>query len=374
MRKVLYLFILCFISCNVTGQGEQKYLHVNPTVYLALGEEQNNHISFLEHFFSTEWRYKEFENMLLQPMDVLYGIYDVYWEIMDYPYFKPTLLALQNVSDAKTIAKVAFTSPTEDGFSYVFAIYNFMIHETEDGLKLSNIFEYQISDWKSTKIEGNTYYTAPTREFNFESMNKMNRFNTEMASFFKTKPIQFVYYTCKDMEEAYSLRGYDYESSMYYNGGVGAFAYPRYKSLFSGNNSEFNSHEIVHLYTYELLPNIHPKLDEGLAVYLGGALDLEFEDYLPDLIEYINHNDLDLFDYLFEAHADNITILKKPIEDLVMAFICRYTDKKYGKKTLFELMNSGRTNDELLAALEKSIGLNKENFNTLIKQELISNF
>ena len=78
--------------------------------------------------------------MLLQPIELLNGIYDVYWEIIDYPYFKPTLLALQNVSDAKTIAKVAFTYPTEEEFSYVFAIYNFMIHETEDGLKLSNIF------------------------------------------------------------------------------------------------------------------------------------------------------------------------------------------------------------------------------------------
>ena len=374
MRNVLFIIILCFISRNVTGQGKQKYLHVNPTVYLALGEEKNNYISFLEGFFSTEWKHKKFENMLLQPMDVLHGIYDIYWELSDYPYFKPTLLALQNVSEAKTIAKVSFTYPTEDEFSYVFATYNFMIHETEDGLKLSNIFEHKIRDWKSAKIEGNTYYTAITRDFDFESINKMNRFNTEMASYFKTKPIQFVYYTCKDMEEAYSLRGYDYESSMYYNGGVGAFAYPRYKSLFSGNNSEFNSHEIIHLYTYEFFPNIHPKLDEGLAVYLGGALDLKFEDYILELIEYITHNDLNLFDYLFEAHADNITILKKPIEDLVMAYICSYTEKKYGKKTLFELMNSGKTNEKLLTALDKLIGLNKENFNTQIKQKLISDF
>src|SRR5699024_6462009 len=157
MRNVL--FILYFISCNVTGQGKQKYLHVNPTVYLALDEEQNKFIPFLENFFSTEWEHEKFENMLLQPMDVLHGIYDIYWELLDYPYFKPTLLALQNVSEAKTIAKVSFTYPTEDEFSYVFATYNFMIHETEEGLKLSNIFEHQISNWKSVKIKGNTYYT-----------------------------------------------------------------------------------------------------------------------------------------------------------------------------------------------------------------------
>src|SRR5699024_8226012 len=220
------------------------------------------------------------------------------------------------------------------------------------------------------KIKGNTYCTAATREFNFESINKMNRFNTEMASYFNTKPIQFAYYTCKDMEEAYSLRGYDYESSMYYNGGVGAFSYPRYRSLFSGNNSEFNSHEIIHLYTYELFPNMYPKLDEGLAVYLGGALDKTFEDYMPALKDYLIENEVDLFAFAFLDIDKDITVERKPIEDLIFAFLCYYTEKEYGKESLFELMDSGRTNENLLLALEKNIGLNKENFNAKIKEEI----
>lgn len=374
MRNLLYIFILCFISCNVTGQGKQKYLHVNPTVYLALDEEQNKFISFLENFFSTEWEHEKFENMLLQPMDVLHGIYDIYWELLDYPYFKPTLLALQNVSEAKTIAKVSFTYPTEDEFSYVFATYNFMIHETEEGLKLSNIFEHQISNWKSVKKEGNTYYTAATRKFNFESINKMNRFNTEMASYFNTKPIQFAYYTCKDMEEAYSLRGYDYESSMYYNGGIGAFAYPRYNSIFSANNTEYYPHELVHLYTYKLFSNKHRSMDEGLAGYLGGSLNLDFEDSMIALKAYLNENEVDLFAYAFLDIDKDITVERKPIEDLIFAFLCYYTEKEYGKESLFELMDSGRTNEDLLLALEKNIGLNKENFNAKIKEEIRKSF
>ena len=57
MRIILYIVTLCFISCNVAGQGERKYLHVNPTVYLAIEEKENDYILFLEHFFSTEWKH-----------------------------------------------------------------------------------------------------------------------------------------------------------------------------------------------------------------------------------------------------------------------------------------------------------------------------
>lgn len=370
MQNIFYILVLFFFSFSLNGQTNNKSILVNPTVYLSIDNENNNHILFLEKFFATNWKYKEFEDLLLDPMNTLYNIDDIYWEIRDYPYFKPTLLALKNKSENITLAKIAFTYPVDEEFSYLFAIYNFMIRKTQDGLKLSNTFDFKIINWNKIKMKGNTYLTSPLRKFNLQDINKMNSFNIKIASYFKTTPIEFTYYACKNMEEAYSLRGYDYESSMFYNNGVGAFSYPRYKSIFSGNDSEYYPHELVHLYTYQLFPNRHRSMDEALAVYLGGALDKTFEDYMPALKAYILEHKVNLFAYVFQKDQNNITLLKKPIEDLILAFLCYYTEQEYGKEVLFDLMNSGKTNDELLIFLEENIGLNQENFDTMIKQKL----
>ena len=41
--------------------------------------------------------------------------------------------------------------------------------------------------------------------------------------------------------------------------------------IFSGNDTEIYTHEIVHIYTHTLFPNVSSFLDEGVATYLCGS-------------------------------------------------------------------------------------------------------
>ena len=380
--KILLLSIFTFLLFSYSSElkskekePKKKSMYINYTVNIADEEmEDNNHIQFLEEFFSKEWEWDAFFPMLYQSDYMYVGFQDIYNNQKSYLYYKPNLIALTKLSNKKTLAKVAFATPDNNDFTSIMGIYDFLIIDTEDGLRLGSPFEYNLQNWNKLESNGNNYYTPKGRTFNLENISEMNNFNIKLSEYFDIPIIPFHYCVGRDIIEIKKLQGIDFNAYMYSNDGLGGEAYPWYNFIFSGNNSEYYPHELVHLYTYQLFPDKHSSMDEALAVYLGGALDKTFEDYMPALKAYILEHEVDLFDYAFQYIDKYITIKQKPIGDLILAFLCYYTEKEYDKEVLFELMNSGRTYAELLVVLEESVGLNKENFNTIIKQELISDF
>lgn len=377
--SILTIFLLSAnFSCKTESEQneiEKQYMYVNYTVSVPDEEiDENKYIQFLEEFFSKQWEWDAFLPMLYKSDYTFVGFQDIYQSHRYYLNYKPNLIALTKLSDKNVMAKIAFAAPDENDFTSVKGMYDFLIINTKKGLRLSSPFEYRLKDWEKLEVDGNIYYRPKGRAFNPVDISKMNIFNGELSEYFGTDKIAFHYYVGRDIVEVKRLQGIDFNAYMYSNDGLGGEAYPWYNFIFSGNNSEYYPHELVHIYTYHLFPDRHSLTDEALAVYLGGALDKTFEDYMPALKDYLIENEVDLFAYAFLDMDKLITIKQKPIEDLILAFLCYYAEYEYGKETLFDIMNSGRTDEELLLVLEKTIGLNKENFNTQIKQKLISDF
>lgn len=347
-------------------------MYVNYTVGVPDDEiEENKYIQFLEEFFSKQWEWDAFEPMLYQSEYMYVGFQDIYNIQKDFLYYKPNLIGLTKLSATKTMAKIAFATPDGNDFTSIMGIYDFLIIDTEDGLRLSSPFEYKLQDWNKLEVDGNTYYAPKGRDFNLEDISKMNAFNLDLAEYFETSTIAFQCSVGRDIVEVNKLQGIEFNAYMYSNDGLGGEAYPWSDYIFSGNNSEYYPHELVHLYTYDLFPNRHRLIDEAMAVYLGGALDKTYEEYMPALKNYLLEKDTDLFAYTIEGLEPVDLVLGKSIGDLILAFLCEYTEKEYGKERLFDLMNSGRAKENLLLSLEEILGFTPENFNTKVTEKLM---
>ena len=136
--------------------------------------------------------------------------------------------------------------------------------------------------------------------------------------------------------------------------------------IFSGNNSEIYTHEITHIYTNNLYPNINKFLDEGIATYIGGSGKYDYKWHRNKLNEFIlenpNYNFKNHFDPYARVYFENET----SIPYLTSALICERTKRIYGKEKLLQMLKS---EDELWKTLQ-NVGLTKDNLNEELIKEI----
>jgi hypothetical protein len=284
--------------------------------------------------------------------------------------YKPTLLSLTKVEgfETKINAKIAWIGSESNEFSSLRIIYNLELIKYKESFKIQNVLSTNVKNWKKAKIGDVQYYYYPDFDFDEKKAAIFNAFNTEIALFFETNPIEFKYFLCKDVCHFMKIRGYDFEESMFFSNQNGAEAMPYERLIFSGNDSEINKHELVHLYTYIKHKNKNSIIDEGVATYFGGSKGLTYTEHLRKLKNHLRDNKIDIYNELFYKNyvLDDLTSLKYTVG----AFLCDLAMKKGGKSGLFKLLNSGKSNDELIQTIENLFNLKKENFNIFIKNEL----
>ena len=164
------------------------------------------------------------------------------------------------------------------------------------------------------------------------------------------------------------LRGFDYEDSMFLNNQKGGEAFSSHKLIFSGNNSEYYPHELVHLYTHKYFKNVNSTINEGLATYLGGSKELDYLKHIGILKEYLAINKIDLFEYLFDDEK-KYTIIGNvsSIRYSAGALLCAIADKK---NVLNQLLDSGKSNEELILTIENLFDIDRKDFNSFINEKL----
>ena len=82
----------------------------------------------------------------------------------------------------------------------------------------------------------------------------MNEFNLKMAREFGVQPLEFDYFVASNARDIARTWGYEYMNRMYNPTGKGGIASWRNMTIYSGNNSSYFPHELVHLYTFHIVP------------------------------------------------------------------------------------------------------------------------
>lgn len=282
---------------------------------------------------------------------------------------KMTLLSINNIDDHRSLVKVAWIK-NNDNFGNLYAIYNFIAFNNKNEIIFENVLDYNTKDFKTFTVDEIKYVIHQDHELNRKIVRKMVTFNKKMALFFEKDIMKFTYLLCKDMKQFKGIRGFDFDSMMVDQNQIGGETFPADNLIFAGNDSEFYPHEVVHLYTYQHFRKIHKIVDEGLATYFGGSKGIKFEDHILKLKDHLNEKDLNVYEELFNKSEHYILDDTTSLWYTIGALLCDITLKKYGKEGLFNLMNSGKTNDELLLSLEKIFKIKKEDLDGFIKSEL----
>lgn len=279
-------------------------------------------------------------------------------------YFKPTLMEIITTSEEQKILKIGFVGTNTDTKETIIrAIYNIIALRVEDEWKLKRAIEYQTKNWTQIKKESITYYIPKRKTPNENEIERQKKDIEFICDFFNTNPIGITYYSCDTPKQVFEIRGFDYLPNMYFSETGGMVDYGNI--IYSGNNSEYYTHEIVHIYTKKLFPSIQPIFDEGIATYFGGSGKNSYAWHREKFKVYLNEFTVNLANHVqpYERfYIDNET----PVPYMVGALICERTLRLYGKEGLMNLFRSDKELWEIL----NDFGLTKENLTEQLKIEI----
>lgn len=375
INKFSFIFIFLFSYCK--GQEKKEIpLNINHSVEYNFSskDEYKKIISTLKEFMNSKniifknnpnW-VREKDHFFSYPfLDIINIEY-----VNDNAEYKPSLLSITKTNDENTyIVKLGwFKVNKEEEISLRF-IYNLLAIKDNNGVfLLKNILEFNTKKWSRIEIGDIKFYINPEHKFDENNALKFSLINEELSLFFEIDKIKFTYFLCNTNFMLMKSLGYDFEETMYFSNQNGSITYPNDNLIFSGNKSEINKHELIHLYTYKKFKNKHKIIDEGIATFLGGSKGLSYEEHLYKIKKHIEFNTINLHDELFNNNyiIDEETSLMYTLG----AFLCDLTIKKGNKKLLFELLDSGSKNEDLIKKVKKIFNIKDDDLNKFLTNEI----
>lgn len=379
--SIIFSVLIC-VSCGKEKPSkvkeERKHtMFSNFSVILTKEKKhkKNEQIQLLATFFRANWNYDDYECLLLKKPGIenfkdpfRYLTYDMTSKI--YSVSRPTLLSLTDVSETQTLAKVAFQHPTGNGFAALAFIYNFLIVKANGEYKLTSPLNYNTKNWKKLAFGNIQYIAPPHHQFDERKMQKMEHFNKEIAAYFQVNPVKFKYYVCENFNQISQLRGYDFKNGMFRDFPYNSIALSRSNIIFASRNSEYNFHELIHLYEGEYFMQTHSIISEGVATYFGGSAFLPFKDHIQELKNHLKAHPINLYHELLINDNSYIINDKTSLKYTLGALLCDLALKKHEKQGLIALLDSGKSNEDLMQTLETLFGIDQSNFNEFIEREL----
>ena len=369
-RWMLYLVLVFILSCKSSGTGDAFFLSISPVIDQQDGDNKLI-IQSLEGFLQTK-NQSLIENEYWLPSDFdkfVYPFLDIY-KIEGGKYgdnfFRPTLMEIIPTDHStQKVVKVAFIGhhpeTKENQLKYIF---NLIANIDGNRILFSRYLDFATENWPRVQSESLEYILSPDTEMDYEEVQKQHDDIQHLCQFFEVEPINITYYSCIHPKEIFDIKGFDYHPMMFLSetGGLADYG----DIVFSGNHSEFYTHEIVHVYTNNLFPRIINFIDEGMATYIGGSGGFPYEWHRKKLYKFVVENP----EHDFSAHMDSYERLyfedETSIPYLTAALICERTHRIYGRAGLIMFLNN---TGELWASLEQ-VGLTPENINDALRAEL----
>lgn len=275
-------------------------------------------------------------------------------------FYQPSLMEIIPTNeDDKRIIKVAYVGYNkETQSSLIKAIYNLVSVKKGDKIVFSKYLDYTTKNWRSKKEDNITYCISPSKNYSIEEAERQKKDIKLLSEFFNTENFPIFYYSTSSPEEVFKLKGFDYHPMMYADTS-GGFA-ENFNIIISGNNSEYYTHEVTHLYTSKLFPGIDPFFNEGMATYFGGSGKFDFLWHKEKLKKFLYENpNFDISQHL-NIYERFYYEKETPIPYVVSAVLCQMIISKYGKEKLFHLFRKGNSVDEGL----EIFNLNTSNINS----------
>ena len=232
---------------------------------------------------------------------------------------------------------------------------------------LKTIFEHR-------RVGSIDYYIHPFHQFVPEQATRMNEFNLKMSEEFGVAPLEFDYFAAANARDISRTWGYEYMNRMYNPSGKGGVASWRNMVIYSGNDSSYFPHELVHLYTYHIYPHDpHFWVGEGIATFYAGTSTYTFDGHMIKLKEFLlEHPDFDFSDIT----KLNTTIpngeYKSDMRYVIGALLMKCIFDTYGVEGLIESLQYGTSDDDFFRLLQDKVGVTRASFDAYVKSQTLN--
>ncbi len=373
MKQIL-LILTTFLTlaCNGQETKQDKFVLTVSPIIEKTDKTNQTIIETLTEFLKTKnssltenknWLPSDFQKFIYPYLD----IYNIENSKYGRDFFRPTLMEIIPTEKSnQKIVKIAFIGHNIDTKeNQLKSIYNLIANIHPDKVLFSRYLDYITQKWQTETKGSLTYKISPNKTINETEIAKQQKDIDKICNFFQCKPIAITYYSCINPKELFEIKGFDYNPMMYIDktGGLADYG----NIIFSGNNSETYTHEIVHIYTNYLFPKINKFIDEGIATYMAGSGKFNYEWHREKFKKFLTENK----DFDFKEHIDPYERLyfeeETSIPYLTAALILERTKRIYGDKKIIELLLKSEKEFWQMLSL---VGLTEENINEELRKEI----
>ncbi|MBL7939999.1 MAG: hypothetical protein JNL43_11615 [Flavobacteriales bacterium] len=315
---------------------------------------------------------REAENDYWDPADLSrFGAFDEELRYADFdsvgePRYGPTLLHIRPTEMAEErMLTVRWARTDSAGVAYdVRYVFDFLARRTGDGVRLALPIDHRSRDWETRQVGMVRYIISPQHVFSIEQAEEQRADIERLSDFFGVAQFPFTYYSCSDPTDLFRLKGYQQHPLMHVfpTGGRGEGGI-----VYSGNDKDIYTHEVVHLFCRHAFNDNTPGLlEEGLATLLAGSADHDYAWHRANLARWLAADStIDLNDhtntyqrFYINEHTD--------VPYAVGALLCERVLVSAGKEALFALLRGG---EDPWPALERH-GITRKNLTEELRKQL----
>ncbi len=268
----------------------------------------------------------------------------------------------------------SFSHIDEKGESHLDVITAVYAKEIDGKYLLISSAEYLKNVFEHKQIGSIDYYIHPFHDFQQSEADQMNAYNLELSKEFGVPPLKFDYFVSSNARDISRTWGYEYMNRMYNPSGKGGVASWQNMIIYSGNDSSYYPHELVHLYTFHLYPHYpHFWVGEGIATFYAGTATYDFEGHVLKLKSFLQERpDYDLSDITKLNKAIPNGEHKSDMRYVIGALLMSKIYEKEGVKGLVESLKYGTSDEDFFRLLKDKLNVEKETFDEYIKKEAMA--
>ena len=341
-------------------------VRIHPSVDTTAAAEREA-IACLRRFFAKKlvhdagndyWYAPDLERYGAPYSELFYAEYD---SVGDLRYL-PTVLSLRPAEEGRFLTVMwAADGVGADEARYMF---EFLVRTTDEGARLSFPLAHNTEAWERRSFGALTYVISPRHVFDQAEADAQRTVIEQLALWFDVPVFPITFYSFADPADLYRAKGFLRHPLMHTitTGGM----VDEGNNVYSGNNKDIYTHEVVHLFSHRKFPDRSDLLDEGLATWIGGSTERDYAWHRANMGNYLlSDTTIDLRDRCNTYQRDEIAGLTS-VPYMVGALLCERIVRAEGKEGLFRAFASGSDTWSVLAGH----GIVPNNLTDEIRKEL----
>jgi hypothetical protein len=244
------------------------------------------------------------------------------------------------------------------GLSLPLALHRVYAQPAIDGWKFRGAYNVITQKWEQVSIGALTFRVSPYHSLNRQLAQKSVRWCDSISRLFELTLNPSTVVVCTSRDELASTIGLDYYAAPPYG-----LTYQKNRLMFSGLNSPWYPHELVHLIFAPYHP-AHKFLHEGVATWLGGSLGDEFTTLVKRVGQTYSSSD---------GSIDSI--LSRPVECAEAYYtlggvLCFSAYQRGGAEAVRLLLSCGSNDAELYTCIRTLLGVSKHQVADFLRREM----